>query len=325
MVKSRTGKTATEKVRGNRSRAYSDRRGKQWVEKQAHAKIEKKWKNKTNFYRIKADANVVKGIMESRFAGIDPTTLPRAPESGRLQYALEETQITPEGLPPNLLMRFDNVISPEVNRRVVHAWDKVLDAGITFPKADPNRSATPALHLGSWSINQAKPIITAHSRAPTQSKEAEKAIDAFLKTVNKYVAPRIETFFKDNFPDQYNRQKRAYQHVACKLKNAYTSRPELNFGGTFFTVAVKEGSSERVHIDFNDDCKNVAFVVPFGDFQGADLCVPQLKTRVPVLPGQVVAFNAKLLAHCSSPIISGRRIILTLFTDYIILKRYGDL
>ena len=112
--------------------------------------------------------------------------------------------------------------------------------------------------------------------------------------------------------------------MSAKLGDKFASRPNLDFGGAFFTVAVKEGSSEIVHIDFNDDCKNVAFVVPFGDFKGADLCVPQLNTRVPVSPGQVVAFNSKLLAHCSSPILEGRRIILTLFTDYVVLKRFGN-
>lgn len=117
----------------------------------------------------------------------------------------------------------------------------------------------------------------------------------------------------------------AHKTVAHKLRKEYGQRPQLDFGGAFFTVAVKEGSSERVHIDFNDDVKNVAFVVPFGDFMGADLCLPQLNTRIPISPGQAIAFDAKLLAHCSSPITSGRRIILTLFTDYITLKRYGNL
>lgn len=112
--------------------------------------------------------------------------------------------------------------------------------------------------------------------------------------------------------------------MSSELEAKFASRPNLDFDGTFFTVAVKEGSSEVVHIDFNDDCKNVAFVVPFGDFTGADLCIPQLNTRVPILPGQMAAFNAKLLAHCSSPILGGRRIILTLFTDYITLKRFRE-
>ncbi|KJA16329.1 hypothetical protein HYPSUDRAFT_58275 [Hypholoma sublateritium FD-334 SS-4] len=323
------------KLRGNRSSSYSKRRGTKWVAKKAHKSIEQKWSKKTTtievngdsilgFVRVKTDSNAVKHILETEFPDVNTATLPRAPETGKLQYVLKETEATPEGLPPNLVMRFDNVIKPRINDLVVKAWDEVLNAGLTFPKADPNRSATPALHLGAWSINQSKPIITAHSRAPAQSKEAEIAIDKFLKIINKYVAPMVTTFFKNEFPVQYGRQQRAHEHVSHKLREEFTKRPELDFGGAFFTVAVKEGSSERIHIDFNDDIKNVAFVVPFGDFTGADLCLPQLNTRVPISAGQVVAFDAKLLAHCSSPIISGRRIILTLFTDYVTLKRYGQ-
>ena len=146
--------------------------------------------------------------MQTQYAGVDPATLPRASETGRLQYRLEETPTTPEGFPPNLLMRFDRVISPEVNKLVVDAWDKVVESGIQYAKADPNRSGTPALHLGSWCINQSEPIITADSRAPHQKEETEIAIDAFLKIINKCVAPRIESFFKDNFPEQYKRLKR---------------------------------------------------------------------------------------------------------------------
>lgn len=229
-------KDAEPKLRVNRSRMYNERRGALWAVKDAHKHIEKKWKTRTSeftpywvhdilakhtlatinvsgdsvlsFFRIKTDSNAVKRILSTQFKGVNPATLPRAPVTGRLNYALEKTDATPEGLPPSLVMRFERVITDRVNKLVVDAWDKVLEAGLTFPHADPNRSATPALHLGSWSINQSAPQITAHSRAPTQTQEAQDAIDKFLQIINTEVAPRITTFFKNNFPAQYARQER---------------------------------------------------------------------------------------------------------------------
>ncbi len=146
--------------------------------------------------------------MTEHFPGFNSSTVPRAPESGWLQYILKKTATTPDGLLLNLLMRFDSIISEEVNKLVIEAWDRVIATGAKFPEAEANRSVTPALHLGSWCINQAKPIITAYSRAPRQSKESEIAIDAFLELINRFVAPRIETFYKEHFPQQHARLKR---------------------------------------------------------------------------------------------------------------------
>lgn len=115
----------------------------------------------------------------------------------------------------------------------------------------------------------------------------------------------------------------AHAVVTQHLQAEFSNRPALDFGGPFFTLAIKEGASENLHIDFNDDVRNLAWVIPLGDWQGAELCVPQLGAKIPICPGQILAFDAKLLAHSSAPIIHGRRIVLTLFSDYVILKR-GD-
>ena len=95
------------------------------------------------------------------------------------------------------------------------------------------------------------------------------------------------------------------------------------FGGAFFTVAAKEGSSEILHLDFNDERHSIAWVIPLGDWAGGEFCLPQLGIRIPVRPGQVLAVMTKILVHCTAPITSGRRIILTLFCDQNLLK-HGD-
>jgi hypothetical protein len=112
---------------------------------------------------------------------------------------------------------------------------------------------------------------------------------------------------------------RAHGRVATILAKEFATRPALDFGGVFFTVAVKEGSSEIIHLDFNDDKDNVSWIVPFGDWKGGEFCVPQLNQKVPIRPGQVIAAMTRNLAHCSAP-VTGRRVILTLFTDKTLLK-----
>lgn len=116
---------------------------------------------------------------------------------------------------------------------------------------------------------------------------------------------------------------RAHVRVSILLSAWLKKRPALDFGGSFFIVAVKEGSSEILHIDFNDDPNCVSWVILLGDWTGGEFCLPQLGVRIPVRPGQALAVMTKILVHCTTPITSGRRIILTLFTDRTLLK-HGD-
>jgi hypothetical protein len=114
-------------------------------------------------------------------------------------------------------------------------------------------------------------------------------------------------------------QSRAYKRVMTMLAKELKKRPDLQFGGAFFTVAVKEGSSEVVHLDFNDDPNNISWVVPLGDWEGGEFCLPQLGIKIPIRPGQVLAAMTRILAHCSAP-VKGFRVILTLFAEKNLLN-----
>jgi hypothetical protein len=112
---------------------------------------------------------------------------------------------------------------------------------------------------------------------------------------------------------------RAYARVKKELANAFASCPALDFGGVFATVAAKEGSSEIIHLDFDDHPDHIAWIVPLGDWEGGEFCVPQVGIKVPIHAGQVIAAMTRNLAHCSAP-IKGRRVILTLFSDKTLLN-----
>ncbi|KAH6886033.1 hypothetical protein BKA70DRAFT_1051111, partial [Coprinopsis sp. MPI-PUGE-AT-0042] len=79
----------------------------------------------------------------------------------------------------------------------------------------------------------------------------------------------------------------------------------VDLGGPFFAIAAKEGSSERIHLDFRDDHHTSSWLVPMGSCTGGDFIVPQLGYRVPVHPGQALACTIRVLAHCGSAVTEG--------------------
>ncbi|TFK60052.1 hypothetical protein BDN72DRAFT_744869, partial [Pluteus cervinus] len=80
----------------------------------------------------------------------------------------------------------------------------------------------------------------------------------------------------------------------------------LDFQGAFFTIAAKEGTSERYHVDWNDGKESITWVIPIGPgWEGGEFCIPQLNAKIPVVSGQVFGAMTRLLAHCSTPITSG--------------------
>jgi hypothetical protein len=65
------------------------------------------------------------------------------------------------------------------------------------------------------------------------------------------------------------------------------------------------------HIDQNDD--GFCWIVPLGEWEGGDLIFPQLKVRIKLKPGNILAFRSNLLLHGNLP-CSGVRHSLVFFT-----------
>ncbi|KAF8175366.1 hypothetical protein BJ912DRAFT_799205, partial [Pholiota molesta] len=101
------------------------------------------------------------------------------------------------------------------------------------------------LHLGVWEITSMYPYVTANSH---QTDEVNRAMDFFLNLIKNLLAPKITNLLQFHCPIQY-----ACQMQVSDLSQIFFKRPALDFGGAFFTVVVKEGSSKIVHIDFNDN------------------------------------------------------------------------
>ncbi|KAJ7126520.1 hypothetical protein C8R43DRAFT_897615 [Mycena crocata] len=186
------------------------------------------------------------------------------------------------------------------------------------PAADTNRSTTPGYHFGVWGFFSLQPHVTAES---IQKPEAQDALDALLTEVKVSVVPFMERLMHQYAPEQERIQKRIHDRNLFLLAKEFVLRPALDFGGLFTTIAMKEGSSDIIHIDWNDNTRKYALIFVVGHFTGAEFCVPQLNMCFPVRQGMLLAVRTCILAHCATLVGTGRRVVFTCFTDSMLFEQ----
>ncbi|KAJ7685268.1 hypothetical protein DFH06DRAFT_1028808 [Mycena polygramma] len=232
------------------------------------------------------------------------------------------------GLIPFLLLRCSDVLSEHVQGLFWIAWDAIMAARPAYPKHEPGRSATPAYHFGIWSLFMLRPLITTETRQSTLSPNRQQVlvplIDAFLRLVQEYMVPKARRLLMKYAPQQIEILAPVYERVHRVLASELADRPALDFGGLFFVVAVKEGSSEFIHIDFNDPLALVTLIWvvsrPGSTWTGGEFCAPQLKGKVSFRGGQMLAVRTRLLAHCGATVTGNGRLVLTCFSDSTLLE-----
>jgi hypothetical protein len=162
--------------------------------------------------------------------------------------------------------------------------------------------------------------------------DAIAAIDELLNLVRQRIVPKAIEMTRYYLPEQWKAQERyvplqlkcqsmadllsrAYNRVHAWLGDELAKRPALDFKGAFFTIAVKEGGSEIVHIDWSDGRNTMTWVFAVGDWEGGEFVAPQLGIRVPIVPGHLFGVMSRTVAHFTTPITSGQRVVFTCFTD----------
>ncbi|KAJ7859663.1 hypothetical protein B0H14DRAFT_2350999 [Mycena olivaceomarginata] len=218
---------------------------------------------------------------------------------------------------------FLEVFSNCAQFELIRAFDRVKALGPAYGPAEAQRSVSPALHLGVWERYTSKPIIMGDSRqinAPVDKRE--KLVDAvhdLCGVVKAYWLPKIRAIVEWYYPGQ---EKKLRMH-ACILKHLgcnLAKYPNFDFGGMITTLAVKEGGSEKMHVDWFDNMNMFAWVTAVGDFEGGDFCSPQLGGRMPCKPGSLLGARTRFLTHCCIP-VAGRRIVFTFFVDSCLFER----
>lgn len=157
------------------------------------------------FDKIKIDGLAVRARMKRLFPNPEVQQVPHRP-----RYIIQPGEHAKETVPskhPGLYLGvFDKVVSPEGQNAILSLWDQVKAAGAKFPFSDLNRSSSPALHLGVWSLSNPSPIITSDTR--NQSPAAIKAIRHFLQAIAKLIAPKLKMLLRHYAPEVWERQQR---------------------------------------------------------------------------------------------------------------------
>ncbi|KAF9491164.1 hypothetical protein BDN71DRAFT_1453371 [Pleurotus eryngii] len=232
--------------------------------------------------RLPSNANRLNCVIAHNFPELNARDLPPADPNHHL-FIMEDTTGHP------LTLQISNVITHTTTFHLENACRKLDALGPKIHHRETNQSETPTLLM----MNQEPPVLD--------------LITKILRILQEDVAPKLGALLKKHYPAQWERDELA-------------AMPWLDFGGAFFTVAIKVGSSECWHIDWNDDrCGSIAWVVPIGEFTGGDFCSPQLLTHISICRGQVLEVQAWRLIHCGLK-TTGVCHVFTLFTDGLILK-----
>ncbi|VDC01266.1 unnamed protein product [Peniophora sp. CBMAI 1063] len=189
---------------------------------------------------------------------------------------------------PICVARFPKMLSLADCEELFHRWDALMNPSdnhrFTFHSPDPdNRSATPAAHFGCWSHSQKAPYVTADSRQ--EDPVMEERVAHFLKYVCESVVPQAGKMLHKIAPEQVEIAKKVEKRCVQKCGKVLTSRKWLRFK-YFATLAVKEGSSEKAHLDFLDTKELATLALEVGTHKTTSFFVlPQLGLKIEFCPG----------------------------------------
>ncbi|KAJ7263206.1 hypothetical protein B0H12DRAFT_1103707, partial [Mycena haematopus] len=208
-----------------------------------------------------------------------------------------------QGMFPYLLMRFPDLIPRHVGITLLRLW-KDLEGDLEFPPLEIQRSTTPAVHLGVWGLpSQDRIRITKDSKQPKD--EVNVRLDEFLGVFQTEVMPKLVGVMEQYVPGYMRLQRRVSELVQRLLASEFAQRPNLDFTRLFTSIACKAGSSEILHIDWNDELSRYAIIVVVGKFKvvaNGDRLVFTCFTDCYII-GQILMRRRLLyhLIHCEIP------------------------
>ncbi|KAK6977634.1 hypothetical protein R3P38DRAFT_2581515 [Favolaschia claudopus] len=234
------------------------------------------------------------------------------------------------GAVPLLLVRFIRLVDDEHQYQIVDAWDRFIAARPSPPKSkQENRTRFPGYHFGIWQHYALLPFITLDSLQSDLKGDRYllviQRMDEFLSLVKKYIVPAVQRMLQWYAPQQIQILEPVYEKVLETLGPQLRERPALNFGGLFFAIAAKEGSSERIHLDFFDVHGLVTFIFIVSrrgsTWSGGDFVAPQLGGRIPFKGGQAIAVRTRSIAHAGAEVTGLGRIVITCFCNSGLVER----
>jgi hypothetical protein len=149
-------------------------------------------------------------------------------------------------------------------------------------------------HFGVYTRNNLLPY-TSSNTSSTHNSEHQKCVDNLICSLRP-------------LSDSVNR------FLQCNYSEYYSKLSKLNWGpfgprsfGVFPMIAVNFNTISDFHWDQHDEPNSLCCLVALGDYEGGELCFPELNIIIPLKPGQVVAFSSRLLLHGNFYITKGLR------------------
>ena len=101
--------------------------------------------------------------------------------------------------------------------------------------------------------------------------------------------------------------KEYYEHYYMKLSKLTWGPFAPRSFGIFPMIAINFNVISNYHWDEQDEPNSLCLLVALGDFEGGELCFPQIQIVVKLRPGQVLAFPSRLLLHGNFKVTRGIR------------------
>ncbi|KAJ7599513.1 hypothetical protein C8J56DRAFT_1094410 [Mycena floridula] len=175
------------------------------------------------------------------------------------------SQSTADHAPPYLLIRIDKV------------YNNLKKSGIKIPQDRNSWSLTDSVHLGICITTPPQPFPT--SPTMNQTPAVKHKLNKLRGMIQEVFSQKLCRIMAHYLPKQLEKSdsivKSDDTSINCSKKD------KLDFGPTFFTVAVKSGSSEILHLDMMDDAEDFTWIAVVGDFTGGYFYAPQFGIRIP--------------------------------------------
>ncbi|KAJ7132011.1 hypothetical protein C8R44DRAFT_730766 [Mycena epipterygia] len=180
---------------------------------------------------------------------------------------------------------------PQNTRQVIHKhWQSINDALTTI-------TPVPVLLVRCLQVlSQPAQAILWHACVgnPQKHEALILLMNRFLALIKLHLVPRARALLHYHAPQQLKTLEPIYARVKSILGDELAARDCIDWEGIFFCAAVKEGSSEIIHIDWNDALALLTF-----------------RARLNLM----LALRTRILAHCGATVTSGGRLVITCFSD----------
>jgi hypothetical protein len=146
----------------------------------------------------------------------------------------------------------------------------------------------------AYTLNNLLPF-TSSDTASTHNFNHQTCVNDLIQGL-KPLSNSVNQFVRDHYQDLY-----------MKLENLTWGPFASRLFGIFPMISINYNIISDYHWDENDNPNSLCFLVALGDFEGGELCFPELEIVVQLKLGQVVAFPSRLLLHGNLKFTKGIR------------------